>query len=663
MSPDEEQQSEKTSGGGSTLTRRGFLAASCATVAGVGVADSVSGQTSVDGERPATTTEQAGQATPSVPDDIESIVRERVQESLDEHDLPGASVAVVTDGAVTMTDGFGVADRDTQTQVEATTPFRIGSVSKPVVWTAVSRLVERGDLDLETPVSTYIDDEYVSWEDPVTLADLATHSAGFESTNHGMWYADLDDVGSLTDHLYPMPAQVRPPGTVGSYTNHGPALAGHVVEAVTGMSFAAAMDHLLLEPAGMDQSSFHQPPAPELLDAHASAHGSSSAVDGKFAGLGIAPAGALSASADSMARFMQLHLNDGRVDGEQVVSGNALGRMHQQWFTNHEALPGSALGLMEGSRGDVRILSHNGGTPGGFASNMVLVPELGFGLFVSYNSGDAATPREAVPADIFDEIFGEPDVDAPAPDGQPTRASELSGTYRVLSRPETTHDSFISTIQATKVDVSVADDGALLVDKGDEETRWVEIEPLLFQEEETGKRLAFGEDGGSVRYLFVGGTLTALERLSWEESARLHALVALGALLGLGSGATVWSPSREEGQSRREWLRSLRTDRSRAAKFSVHAAGIAFLTFVVATVVYLFWDPFALLSDPNIVYRLLFAAPLLGAVASLAATGLCAHVWLSGEWRLRTRVHYTVVALSALVMTGFLWYWNLLLPP
>jgi CubicO group peptidase (beta-lactamase class C family) len=625
--------------------------------------DSVSGQASVEAETPALTTETATQSSQNVPEDIESRVRERVQESLEEHDLPGATVAVVTEGDVAMTDGFGVADRDTERPVEATTPFRIGSISKPVVWTVVARLAERGDLDLETPVSAYLDDEYVSWDDPVTLADLATHSAGFESTNQGMWYADLDDVGSLTDHLYPMPAQVRPPGEVGSYANHGPALAGHVVETVTGSPFATAMDDLLLGPAGMSRSSFHQPPAPEVLDAHASAHGSSSAIDGKFVGLGIAPSGALSATAQDMARFMQLHLNGGRVDGEQVVPTAALDLMHQQWFTNHEALPGSALGLIEGYRGDVRILRHNGGTPGGFASNMVLVPELGFGLFVSYNSDEAATPREAVPEDILDEIFGEPDVDVPAPEGQPTRASELPGTYRVLSRAETTHDSFLTTIQATTVDISITDDGALLVDKSDEETRWVETEPLVFQEKETGERLAFGADGGSVRYLFVSGTVTALERVSWQESARLHGLVALGALLGLGSGAALWSPSREEDQSRREWLRDLRTDRSRAAKFSVFAASIMFLAFVVVTLAYLAWDPFAFLSDPNFLYRLLFVAPLTGAVASLAGTVLCVHVWRSSGWRLRTRVHYTVVALSALVMTGFLWYWHLLLPP
>jgi len=110
-------------------TRRGFLAGSCATVAAAGMTDSVSGQAPVEAETPAVTTETARQSSQNVPGDIESRVRDRVQESPGEHDLAGATVAVVTEGDVTMTDGFGVADRDTERPVEATTPFRIGSIS------------------------------------------------------------------------------------------------------------------------------------------------------------------------------------------------------------------------------------------------------------------------------------------------------------------------------------------------------------------------------------------------------------------------------------------------------------------------------------------------------------------------------------------------------
>ncbi|MCU4744149.1 serine hydrolase domain-containing protein [Natronoglomus mannanivorans] len=598
----------------------------------------------------------------TVPDDIESRVEKLVLESLDEYDIPGAAVAVVRDGEVTMAEGYGEADAEEGLPVEPTTPFRVGSVSKPVFWTAIARLLRRGELDDDVPVSEYLDDNFVSWDDPVTLAQLATHTGGFESTNRNMWYDNPADGRSLPEHLDPMPAQTRSPGTVGQYSNHGVALAGQVLASVVGSSFPDAMDELLLEPAGMETASFHQPLPTDLYEAHASGHGGDR--DGKFAGLGTAPAGALSASAADMARFMQLHLDDGRIDGEQVLDPDTVELIQQQWFTHHEELAGMALGFAEAYYGAYRIIRHAGGTPlDAFWTELRLVPELGFGLFLSYNDDSGQDPVIEIPETIIEEVLPEPDVTAPESDGRPTLADELEGTYRSLRRGAHEVDSIFLTLNADTIDVSIADDGALLLEDGDDTTRLVETSPLVFQDVETGEKVAFGEEDGEIAYLFMSGSPDAYECISSLESIQFHLLVLAVSLLGTGSGWLHWSPSRDDGESRREWFQSLRTDQRRRARFAAHLVGSAFSLFVVLFLVYLSFDFEGTFTEPSFLFRLLFVLPLVGAVAAVAALVLSVRVWQEAYWQLRTRVHYSFVVLSGLLVTGFLWYWNLLLPP
>lgn len=626
------------------LTRRRFVAGSCLLAAGLSSTKAAASTTSHDQEAP-----------------IETKVEELVTESLAEHGIPGATVAVVNNGETALVEGYGVADRETGGAVTAQTPFRIGSVSKPVVWTAIARRAATGELDLEAPVSQYLDEDLRSWDEPVTLAQLATHTGGFEPTNLGLWYPSPAAVDPLPELLnWAMPSQVRSPGTLGSYSNHGVALAGQALASTVDDPFPDAIEAVLFEPAGMDRSSFHQPLPDHIRDPHATGHDSDQ-LDGPFAGVGMAPAGGLSTTAADMARFLQLHLNTGAVDGEQVLRPETVALLQRQWFTHHEALSGMALGLAERSYGDCRVLSHNGATLS-FTSHVLLVPELDFGVFLAFNSERGRAVLEDLPDEILDELLGSPSPDGPEPTGRPARAGELAGTYRTVRVPETTHDAFPSLLGATSVDVSVANDGALLVAIDGDQQRWIEREPLVFQHEETGRTLAFDETDGEITHLYVGGVPSAFATLEWHESLTFHSAVLLASLLCLVAGLW-WSPSREEGESRRAWLASVRTEPDRLATLAAFGGSLAFLAFVVITVGYFLFATIEFLSEPSPLYRIAFVLPVGGAVASVAALAAGAQVWRRRDWPIHRWIHYTAVTASLLAMTGFLWYWNLLLPP
>ncbi|WP_436908882.1 serine hydrolase domain-containing protein [Halosimplex marinum] len=676
-------------------TRRGFLAGAAAVATGsaavasaegapldADAADLLPSDTEPPGTDRGAALQEAGGDT-----DIESLVDDLVESSLEGRTATGATVAVVADGEVALAKGYGVADRESERPVDATTPFRVGSVSKPVVGTALMARIRQGEIDPEAPVSEYLDASLGDAVGSVTLADLVTHRAGYEMSNEGLWITDADDLRPLPEALRRWRhARVRPPGEAPAYSNYGYAVAGGVLAAVAGEPFHEAVAADLLDPAGMGDSSFRQPLPDPLADAHATGYGPGAAyAGGEFPYLGLAPAGALSTTAEDMARFMQLHLNGGVVDGEQVLASETVAACQRQWATAHERLPGMAFGFVESDYGDVRTLRHSGGTPT-FYSDLLLVPERGLGLFVAYNGADGGAAAEEVLEGFRSELLPDPGTDSGpdpgsesadggtlSPDGQPTRADDLGGTYRSLRRSWTWHDRVTTTLQAGTVEVSVADDGALVTTGGSTTNRWVEIEPLVFERVDGGERLAFdtGSDGDDIEYLHRGANpTTAYGRVGGADRLSLHAVLTVLSLVGLLSAVFGWPAATAVG-----WFRS-RSDadvavdprrwRDRPATLAravAVGAAVAILAFPVAALVHLAVAPYAVLSAPPLTFAALFALPVLGLVGAAATVAFAVRSWTDGYWGRIGRVHYALVAASLAAACWLLWYWNLLVPP
>ncbi|WP_083902504.1 serine hydrolase domain-containing protein [Natronorubrum sulfidifaciens] len=596
-------------------------------------------------------------------DDHQREIASIVEDLLEDADVPGAAVAVVVDDEVVLSEGYGLADSETGLPAEPTTPFRIASVSKPVVCTAIAELIARGNLDPETPVQEYIDNGLVNWDEPVTLANLAAHTGGFEATNHNMWFPSPEDVGPLPEHLDPMPAQVRSPGTLGSYSNHGIALAGQSLAEAAGDPFAEAMAAVLFEPAGMETSSFAQPLPSAIDEVHATGEGGIGAA-GRFGGLGISPAGAMSASATDMARFMLLHLNEGRLDGEQVLDPAAIDHSHQQWFTHHEAISGMAFGFAESRHGDTRVLRHDGASPAsGFTSELRLAPEHDIGVFTAYNDNGLELDLADT---VVEALLPDPSHESPNP-SDPHRAEELPGSYRSIRHGTQAHDSlFTTTLNAPSIDVALADDGALLVDDGGGATRWVEIEPLVFEREDGSDRLAFGEDDdGELSQLFLGGTPSAFVETSWYQSTTLHGGALIGSLFGLGWAYNEYKPDRNREESRREWLASTRSDPDRLSSLMAHLGSGTFLAFLLLLLGYMTVGQtqylVGYLTDPSSAFLLAYALPVIGVATTVGTVALALYTLLTRCWSPRRQLLYTLTALVLLGTATFLWYWNLLL--
>jgi CubicO group peptidase (beta-lactamase class C family) len=255
--------------------------------------------------------------------------------------IPGAVVALVQGDETLYLGGFGKADLASGEPVSAQeTLFRTGSVSKLVTWTAVMQLVERGRLDLHADVNRYLDAFQIpaTYPEPVTLARLITHTAGFEDRGFGFYArseADLVPLGAFLAAR--MPARIFPQGEVSGYSNYGAALAGYLVERVSGLSFEDYVEARFLEPLGMSSSSFRQPLPPALAARLATGY-RSSLEPGDFEWDLAAPAGAFSSTAANMARFMIAHLNGGRLGTTRILEAETVEAMQWRRFTNHPAV-------------------------------------------------------------------------------------------------------------------------------------------------------------------------------------------------------------------------------------------------------------------------------------------------------------------------------------
>jgi len=577
---------------------------------------------------------------------------------LAEHDAGGLTVAVV-DGDEVHTSGHGHAFQSEDVPVRADeTLFRVGSVSKVLTWTAAMQIVDRGQITPDAAVDDRLEavDLPETYDEPITLEHLATHTPGFEVRGRGDSVSDPRHVRPLAESVSTdVPARVRPPGELYQYTNYAAALTGQLIANVSGQPFHSFVTENVFAPLGMSNSTFRAAP-PGLVPADGTA------VDDVVSFYSdVSPASGLHTTAADMARLLQAHLNDGVVDGERVLSESAVDAMHRQWFTPHQRIDGMAFGLFERSRGDTRIVRHGGGVPQ-FATEFALLPEEDVGLFVVAHGSEASDAKQEV-ADALLDRYAPVDSSGQrrSPDGTPERASELGGRYRSVNATDTVSSEKLvfGLVTGQPIDVRVADDGRLITEQGDSTDEWVEVEPLVFEHVEEDSTLVFRETDGEVTHLLDG--LSAYEQIGYHEQLSVQWRVAAAAAVLGFTGLVGWPVARG-------WRRYRGGDSPPASVTRarwVAGAGVAglllfVLAFVAVSVAVVTMDRPTLFNRPPAWFEVVFVVPTLGAVATAGAVAYAVHAWVRGEWSLATRVHYSAVVVAATVLYWLLQYWNLL---
>lgn len=182
----------------------------------------------------------------------------------DENDLPGLSVAVAVDGEIVFSGGVGHAELDNRTPATGRTVHNVGSVSKVLSVVGLMQLVERGKVDLDATIQTYLP-YYPELEFPVTVRHILTHTSGIRHYN-GVEFGPYDllslrhyDTFEEATELWRDDPLVFEPGTAWMYSSHAQNLQHGIVEAASGMDFEAYLKRHVFEPAGMMATQFDVP--------------------------------------------------------------------------------------------------------------------------------------------------------------------------------------------------------------------------------------------------------------------------------------------------------------------------------------------------------------------------------------------------------------------
>lgn len=586
---------------------------------------------------------------------------------LEAENVAGAVFVAVKDGKIFLAKGYGWADVKNKKPVSPhRTLFRPGSVSKLFTWTAVMQLVEQGKLDLNTDVNTYLKEFKIpeTFPAPITMKHLMTHTPGFEESSAGLGVRKAEDLVPLVEFLAEnMPARIFPPGELAAYSNYGTALAGHIVELISGKPFETYIEENIFDPLGMNHSTFRQP-LPDNLAENMSigyTYKKGMFVEEDFELInGMAPAGSLSTTAADMARFMTAHLQYGEYNGSRILEENTARDMHTQLFTHDPRIEGNAYGFWEWKHNGLRMLEHGGDTFL-FHSRLVLIPEKNMGVFVSYNSaGGGGAPRSQLVNSILDRYFPGTDIleIKPLPDFK-KRAKQFCGIYGVTRTVQTTYAKLMSLVMTIKVSAA-RDGGALLVTmpNGPKTNRWVETAPLVFRERGGQGILIFREDdSGHITHLFLSQVpMMAGVKLAPHETPFFHICLLVFCLIFFLS--TLCWPI---GALRRLICKREKEESNvpKAARWAAGGMSALFVFFLIGLGAMLA-DPIQFMFGVPSGFKILLVFPLIAGVIALGVLFFTCLAWMKKYWTICSRVHYTLLFLAALLFCGFLFYWNLL---
>ncbi len=301
----------------------------------------------------------------------------------DRTDSPGAAVAILRNGNVEYSKGFGRANLEYPVFISPSTIFHVASVSKQFTVFSILLLQEQGKLNLDDEVRLYIS-EMPAFDGKITIRHLIHHTSGIRDQWELLAMAGwrLDDVITREQILKMLANQEElnfMPGEQSLYSNMGYTLLAEIVARVSGMTFPEWTDQNLFRPLGMNKTHFHDSHehiVPDRAYSYAPIPGGGY----RHAVLSYANAGATSlfTTAEDMMKWLR------NFDNPVVGSLDIIDRMHERGVLINGDTIQYAGALITGEYKGASIVSH-GGADAGFRSFVVRFPEHDLGIVVLSN--------------------------------------------------------------------------------------------------------------------------------------------------------------------------------------------------------------------------------------------------------------------------------------
>ncbi|MGD9588868.1 MAG: serine hydrolase domain-containing protein [Pyrinomonadaceae bacterium] len=342
-----------------------------------------------------------GRSEPQFTTDLDAFVRDIMTKL---PDIPGVGVVVVQGDRVLLARGYGMADREAGTKADADTMFYIASSTKSFTGLAAALLDREGKIKLDDPVSKYTSGLSMkqSIPDKVTIRDLLIHTSGLRNSALGfrMAYSGQSDPKDM--------ARVFADGTSFndgaygkySYTNLGYNIYAVLLQDHLNKRWQDLLQERIFDPLKMKHTTAYisrakskkwSVAAPYIIDPIT---GRSTRSPLPKTDSNMQSAGGMFTSASDIGRWLLMNMNDGRLDGKQVIPAEIIRAVHKGYTTTtRDAPPFSGngeygLGWQIGKYKDEKVIYHHGGFPG-YRAHVSFLPDRKVGVAVLVNDGAA----------------------------------------------------------------------------------------------------------------------------------------------------------------------------------------------------------------------------------------------------------------------------------
>lgn len=333
---------------------------------------------------------------------------------MEDWNVPAVSIAIVKDGEVLLTKGYGYADVENERKADSKTLFAIGSSSKAFTAAAVMQLVDEEKLDLDESIITYLPnfklyDDYATKH--ITARDLLSHRSGLP--RHDLvWYgssATREELYNRLQYLEPT-AELR---ETWQYQNLMYMTAGYLVGQIEGETWEESLRRKIINPLEMKNTNFSVE-AMITMKNHVLPYNEEDekVVKMDFRNIdAIGPAGSVNSNAEDMAKWLQFLVNHGSLDGEELLSINSVEEMYQPQMVMpgkivYDEIYYNSYGLgwmMTSYRGKIRV--EHGGNIDGFTTSVCFMPHDDFGVVVMANM-NGTTLNHIIRNNVIDRLSG-----------------------------------------------------------------------------------------------------------------------------------------------------------------------------------------------------------------------------------------------------------------
>ncbi len=415
-------------------------------------------------------------------DDLEIVVDNYVADYIGST-VPGATIAIVKNGEIIFSKGYGYSDVTNEIVVKSNkTIFEWGSITKIFTWTAAMQLSEQGLIDLDADVRQYLPESFLNhweFEQTITMRNLMNHTAGFGDYGFDLIYDSPEQLSSLENELIKAdPKQYYEVGTASAYSNYGTALAGLIIENVSGMDYDTYLDKNIFKKLEMVSStsdrSFNVEEA--LKQNKSKAYkplGETGYEETIWSYVGLGPAGSLNGTVEDLAQFA-IALMPKKGEETPIFENN---QTLDALLTPSYMLTANGFFEFDGA---YQSFGHGGNTAG-FTGQFAIVPEEEFAVItltnvkgetnIGYGIQEMLIGKKeyAKIADIQSDVLSEM-----------PNAKTVEGQYVPLRRFEGSFLEVLSYLAPASV-VSEKNNEITVSLGGTFEANYVQVEPYLYK--------------------------------------------------------------------------------------------------------------------------------------------------------------------------------------